>query len=60
MRAAGVEGLEKAAAEAAVAITRAAILMVAWWFGLNGSKLATDDITSSEPAGNYFRDLISS
>ena len=28
MRAAGVEGLEKAAAEAAVAITRAAILMV--------------------------------
>ena len=34
MRAAGVEGLEKAAAEAAVAITRAAVnLMVALWVG---------------------------
>ena len=42
MRAAGVEGLEKAAAEAAVAITRAAVnLMVG--AVMDGSKLATDD-----------------
>ena len=38
MRAAGVEGLEKAAAEAAEARTRAVIRMVAW-FGLDGSNL---------------------